>query len=144
MLQLCFVSVTLPRNAKYLQTFLADEKWSRANMDVIESIPLQTEHTNTTLENHCTRTAQSLRVGCSRRRNKIYYFGLLRSILWVSCLRLYILHDVFSLSLGYCSLFSTRENLSSVVCKQQKRRPACASAQSDQHLCYSLIEKYNT
>ena len=28
-------------------------------------------------------------------------------------------------------------------CKQQRRRPACASAQSDQRLCYSLIKEYN-
>ena len=34
----------------------------------------------------------------------------------------------------------TRENLSLGVCKQHRRRPACASAQSDQHLCYSLFE----
>ena len=26
------------------------------------------------------------------------------------------------------------------VCEQQLRRPACASVQSDQHLCYSLLE----
>ena len=32
-----------------------------------------------------------------------------------------------------------RENLSSGVCEQQRLRPAFASAQSDQHLCYSLI-----
>ena len=37
----------------------------------------------------------------------------------------------------------TRENLSSGVCKQQRRRPACASAQTDQRLCYSLCGKYN-
>ena len=30
-----------------------------------------------------------------------------------------------------------------VVCEQQKRRPACASAQSDQCLCYALIGKYH-
>ena len=28
------------------------------------------------------------------------------------------------------------------VCEQQRRRPACASAQSDQRLCFSLFEKY--
>ena len=38
---------------------------------------------------------------------------------------------------------STRENLSSGVCEQHRRRPACASAQSDQRLCYSLFEKYH-
>ena len=36
---------------------------------------------------------------------------------------------------------SSRENLSSEVCEQQRRRPACAAAQSDQRLCYSLIGK---
>ena len=29
------------------------------------------------------------------------------------------------------------------VCQQQRRRPACAYAQTDQHLCYSLIGKYH-
>ena len=38
---------------------------------------------------------------------------------------------------------STRENLSSVGCEQQRRRPACASGQSDQCLCNSLIGKYH-
>ena len=37
---------------------------------------------------------------------------------------------------------STRENLSSGVCQQQRRRQACGSAQSEQCLCYSLIGKY--
>ena len=36
---------------------------------------------------------------------------------------------------------SSRENLSSGAGEQQMRRPACASAQSDQRLCYSLFEK---
>ena len=30
------------------------------------------------------------------------------------------------------------------ICEQQRRRSACASAQSDQHLCYSLPRSYNT
>ena len=38
---------------------------------------------------------------------------------------------------------STQENLFSGVCEQQRRRPACASAQSDQRLCYSFIRKYH-
>ena len=38
---------------------------------------------------------------------------------------------------------ATRQNLSSGVCEQHWRRPACAYAQSDQHLCYSLIGKYH-
>ena len=33
-----------------------------------------------------------------------------------------------------------RANLSSEVCEQQRHRPACASTQSDQCLCYSLWE----
>ena len=37
----------------------------------------------------------------------------------------------------------TRENLSSEIFEQHRRRPACASAQSDQRLCYLLIEKYH-
>ena len=39
----------------------------------------------------------------------------------------------------YSNWASMRENLSSGVCEQQSRIPACASAQSDQRLCYSLI-----
>ena len=38
---------------------------------------------------------------------------------------------------------SKRENQSSGVCEQHMRRPACASAQSDQRLCFSLFEKYH-
>ena len=30
------------------------------------------------------------------------------------------------------------------LCEQQRRRSACASAQSDQHLCCSLPRQYNT
>ena len=29
------------------------------------------------------------------------------------------------------------------VCEQQRHRSACASVQSDEHLCYSLIQKYH-
>ena len=29
------------------------------------------------------------------------------------------------------------------ICKQQRRRSACASTQSDQHLCCSLPRQYN-
>ena len=36
---------------------------------------------------------------------------------------------------------SMGENLSLGVCEQQRRRPACASTQTDQRLCYSLFEK---
>ena len=38
---------------------------------------------------------------------------------------------------------ASRENMSSEVCGQHRRRPACASAQSDQRLCYSLFGKFH-
>ena len=38
---------------------------------------------------------------------------------------------------------SARENLSSGVCEQHRRRPVCASAQTDQRLFYSLFGKYH-
>ena len=38
---------------------------------------------------------------------------------------------------------SMRKNLSSGVCEQHRRRPAWASAQSDQRLCCSLFGKYH-
>ena len=38
---------------------------------------------------------------------------------------------------------SLRENLSLEVCDQQRRRPACTAAQSDQRLCYLLFGKYH-
>ena len=38
---------------------------------------------------------------------------------------------------------SSRENLSSGVCGQHRCRPACASQQSDQRLCYWLFGKYH-
>ena len=37
----------------------------------------------------------------------------------------------------------TRENLSLGVCEQHRHRPACASAKSDQRLCYLLFGKYH-
>ena len=38
---------------------------------------------------------------------------------------------------------ATWKNLSSGVCEQHRGRPACASAQSDQHLCYSHFGKHH-
>ena len=35
------------------------------------------------------------------------------------------------------------ENVSYVICEQQRRRSACASAQSDQRLCCSLLRWYD-
>ena len=36
------------------------------------------------------------------------------------------------------------QKLSYAICKQQRSRSACASMQSDQHLCCSLLGQYNT
>ena len=57
-----------------------------------------------------------------------------------------------NLSLGVCEQqrrkkhsiiwASMGENQSFGVWEQQRRRSACASTQSDQHLCYSLFGKY--
>ena len=44
-------------------------------------------------------------------------------------------------SLWYLS-HVTRKTVSD-ICKQQRRRSACASVQSDQRLCYSLLRYYN-
>ena len=35
---------------------------------------------------------------------------------------------------------STQQNLSLGVCEKQRHRPACASAQSDQRLCFRFLE----
>ena len=46
----------------------------------------------------------------------------------------------------FASCFSwalIRENLSLGVGEQQRRRPACAFAQTDQHLYYLIFEKYH-
>ena len=52
-------------------------------------------------------------------------------------------YETVFLYYGHRIWASLRENLSSVVCEQQMRRPACTYAQSDQRLCYSLIVKYH-
>ena len=54
-----------------------------------------------TLENLCTRTAQSSRGVRSRRVHKIYYFGLLWSILWASTLQL-LIFTMFFFIWNYC------------------------------------------
>ena len=47
------------------------------------------EHNNT-LENHCTRTAQSSRGGCSRRVQKVVYLAVNQGNILVNVLRLKI------------------------------------------------------
>ena len=46
-----------------------------------------------------------------------------------------------TVSQSYIGLIPTKAVFG--VCEQQRRRPACASAQTDQRLCYSLTEKYH-
>ena len=57
-----------------------------------------------------------------------------------SCGRLNKTTSIDSAFFFYHNWASTRENLSSGVCEQQRGRPACASAQSDQRFCYRVFE----
>ena len=55
-------------------------------------------------------------------------------------------HKVYLLQMVFCQyIFWPRCDITylSGVCEQHRRRPACASAQTDQRLCYSLCGKYN-
>ena len=63
------------------------------------------------------------------------------SIIWSAEGSKFVL--TISILIDYAIWDSTRENLSSEVCEQHRCRPVCASAQSDQRLCYSLFGKYN-
>ena len=51
-------------------------------------------------------------------------YGMGKGIAWRAC------HSIWARS---C------ENVSYDICEQQRCRSACASVQSDQHLCYSLL-----
>ena len=48
-----------------------------------------------------------------------------------------------SMVFAFYNWASAQESLSSEVCEQHGRRPACASAQSDQRLCYWRSVKYH-
>ena len=61
-------------------------------------------------------------------------------LFWIAFLRIRLVPHSRVLAHNWAS---SREKLSSGVCEQQRRRPACASAQSDQRLCYSLFGKYH-
>ena len=50
---------------------------------------------------------------------------------------IFLLLSVLMLRVGY-EIEPRHEKTCFVICEQQKRRLACASAQSDQRLCYSL------
>ena len=45
---------------------------------------------------------------------------------------------VFLLFFFFVSFGPRREKTCFAICEQQRRRSACACAQSDQHLCFSL------
>ena len=51
-------------------------------MDVIDAQwLLWPKYALSTLDNHCTRTAQSLRIGCSRPGHKLGVFGFYEQVL---------------------------------------------------------------
>ena len=71
---------------------------------------------------------------------------LFRKLLYVCVKAIKVLPRLHGWSAaGYTNIIwtSTRRNLSSRVCEQQRRRLACAYAHSVQRLCYSLIGKYS-
>ena len=66
-----------------------------------------------------------------------YLFEHLVKLEWLKLLVWHTLHlQFFDVNFAF-------KNISSGVCEKQKGPPACASAQSDQHLCYSLIGKFH-
>ena len=76
-----------------------------------------------TLENHCTRTAQSLWGGCSQRGQKMYYFGLLWSILRAKSLQLLIFTMNFSFGIITWVLLSMLAQWSLYIKKLDKNQP---------------------
>ena len=76
------------------------------------------------------------------RINYLFYLCL---CLFFVCLQVYIQVDNILQSLWICETFTHYLDMSHImrkpvfaICKQQRRRSACASAQSDQRLCCSL------
>ena len=69
--------------------------------------------------------------------------------LLASVIKFYVNITVFAFVLFIIQFFEVlnmgldTKNLPSGVNEKQRRKPACASAQSDQRLCYSLIGKYH-
>ena len=83
---------------------------------------------------------------------------LMITVVWVTCTVLfkYVLAYFYSFLVFFChellcAWFTCmsvvkpghEKIVSYVICEQQRRRSACASAQSDQRLCCSLLRKYN-
>ena len=74
----------------------------------------------------------------------MYYFFVTGSMLNFKIFHFCITFHHFRFILTVVVIWAlTRGNLSSGVWEQQRRRPACASAQTDQRLCYSLFGKYD-
>ena len=74
----------------------------------------------------------------SRSRVK-YWTPYLRFSFWVYESYRYFI-ERGKLSLVEANIWATSwENMFYAICEQQRRRSACASVQSDQHLCYLLL-----
>ena len=70
------------------------------------------------------------------KKNSVCYF----TTMFKCVMTMYIMADTTLQDHNWAFM---RENLSLAVCEQHRRRPACASTQSDQRLHYSLIRKYH-
>ena len=69
-----------------------------------------------------------------------FLFHLLRLFLCSVLLRLlFLLLSLLILRLLNINWAWSCKNVSHAICEQQRHRSACASAQSDQHLCHSLL-----
>ena len=67
----------------------------------------------------------------------VVHAPMLENLIWVAC-GTHFGHYGQHILVIWSSM---PENLSSEGCEQQRRRPACTSALSDQHLCCSLFVK---
>ena len=64
--------------------------------------------------------------------------------LWIrTCIRGICANEISTKIICASSWAATGENLTSGCWEQHRRRPACASAQTDQRLCYSPFGKYH-
>ena len=68
----------------------------------------------------------------------------LMRFLSLSLIQSFCIHELWChMALVLLIWASTQESLSLRVCRHLRHIPACASTQSDQRLCYSLIGKYH-
>ena len=92
----CVRNFTFPQSYYILQLLTTSHDWPVPVDQHVKSI----NFTPPTLVNHCTWTAKSSQIDCSRRGHKIYYLGLLWSILWAISLRLLVFAMIFNYHLG--------------------------------------------